>query len=441
LTLDDEVFILSALKKAPSARREFRGSSPTVMVLGVGSFAHSMMRILKEDGTKVVCYLTRPYGHYGASLEGPVYDSAKHPSPVPLIRKHKVGLVVPMSIDWAQKPWAEELLRTGARIFCPTGEGLKLERERDLARVLCERFGIPFPRSYFAGSLKEAKRIVERDPRAYVIKNPLCSPTSPIHTIVCEDVGDTLNWLPRLDFSEGVFLQEYLGRAEAGHFAFVANGEVRSIATNQEYKRAFHGNQGVVAGAPLGGLVQRDLDDQYGLGKALLYPLREWFAETGFSGPVQVTGIYHRKRWHVLEYNVRLGVTSGAIFLRMMKNPVKVLMEVASGKIPRIEWRKGLGFGCSVTLAGYGYPYTKISGPELPVKVTGKINCDLWWNEVRKEGKQLLATGHRIADVVGIGQDKKSAIELAMSNIKKLSSLASYYREDVGQSLWPPGTV
>ena len=60
-----------------------------------------------------------------------------------------------------------------------------------------------------------------------------------------------------INYAEGVFLQEYLGRAEAGHIALVSGGEIHSLVTNQEYKRAFAGNLGVVAGAPLGGLVRK----------------------------------------------------------------------------------------------------------------------------------------------------------------------------------------
>ena len=106
-----------------------------------------------------------------------------------------------------------------------------------------------------------------RDPRPYVIKNPLCSPTSPVHTIVCESAADTERWLERVDYSEGIFLQEYMGRAEAGHIAVVSNGELHSLVTNQECKRAFTGNMGIVAGAPLGGLVENDPDDCYGLAR------------------------------------------------------------------------------------------------------------------------------------------------------------------------------
>ena len=50
---------------------------------------------------------------------------------------------------------------------------------------------------------------------------------------------------------------------------------------------------GIVAGAPMGGLVEADPDDRYGLAAALLHPLKPWFAETGYTGPIQATGIFH----------------------------------------------------------------------------------------------------------------------------------------------------
>src|SRR4030095_10144848 len=102
---------------------------------------------------------------------------------------------------------------------------------------------------------------------------------------------DTLAWLPRLDDTEGIFLQEFLGRREAGHIALVSDGEVVPLVTNQEYKRAFDGNLGIVAGAPLGGLIERDAEDKYGLVRELLMPLRPWFRQVNFHGPVQVTAM------------------------------------------------------------------------------------------------------------------------------------------------------
>jgi phosphoribosylamine-glycine ligase len=102
----------------------------------------------------------------------------------------------------------------------------------------------------------------------------------------------------------------------------------------------------------------------------------------------------------------------------------------------------GLNFGCSLTLAGYGYPFTQVRGPQLPLEVDGEFDCDVWWNEVaRGADGQLLATGQRVADVIALGPTLVEAIAKAYANIRKLRVVGSYYRTDVGQSLWPPGNV
>lgn len=416
-------------------------STPThVMLLGVGAFSHAMMRILKEDGAEVSCYLTRGYGHYGPSLEGEVYPASYFPSPCRFVRDKKVDVLVPMSIDWILQPWSEELRSLNVPIFCAVDEAMRLERERDFARELCEQYGVAFPKAYVARNRLEAEALIKKDQRPYVIKNPLCSPTSPIHTIVCESVEDTLGWLERLDYAEGVFLQEYMGRREAGHIALVSNGEIHSLVTNQEYKRAFDGNMGPVAGAPLGGLAEKDPHDKYGLAQQLLHPLLPWFHATNFHGPVQVTAALREGKWHVLEYNVRMGVTSTQMILRFLKNPLQVVHQTARNQKLDLTFRDDVQFGCNLTLAGYGYPYTAIQGPSLPVTLTAQPTCDVWWNEVAENARgQVVMTGHRIADIVAVSSSLEQAIVVAYENIKKLKCLSSYYRTDVGASLWPPG--
>ena len=412
----------------------------SVMVLGVGSFAHSTAQILKEAGAKVSTCLTRDYGHYPPSLAGPTYRREQFPSPCPLLREKAVDLVVPMSIDWAQAPWARELLGLGVPVFSPIGEGMKIERERDFARRLCHEFKVPFPRAHVARNRLEAEELLAKHPRPFVIKNPLCSPTSPIHTILCESVEDTRSWLKQLDYAEGVFLQEYLGHREVGHIALVSGGQIHSLVTNQEYKRAFAGNMGIIAGAPLGGLVEKDPEDKYGLARELLHPLLPWFRAVNYHGPIQVTAVHHKGKWHVIEYNIRIGVTSGAMILRLLANPLQTLLATGRNQKVRPQFVEERTFGCSVTLAGYGYPYIQIEGPHLPVDVTGEFDCDVWWNEVARDSAgRLMATGHRIADVIGFGAGLEEARGQAYANVRKIRSLGSYYREDIGQSLWPPG--
>src|SRR5262245_41035265 len=100
---------------AKPKRRPPAGKSPraSVMVLGVGSFAHSIGGALAGAGAGVSTYLTRNYGHFPPSLVGPTFSREAHPSPVPLLKQRGVELVIPQSIDWALQPWAEDLLKLG----------------------------------------------------------------------------------------------------------------------------------------------------------------------------------------------------------------------------------------------------------------------------------------------------------------------------------------
>jgi phosphoribosylamine-glycine ligase len=418
-----------------------RGAS-SAMILGVGSFAHSIGQALKSAGANVSTYLTRPYGHFAPTLVGQTFLPTAFPNLVALLKAHGTDVVIPQSIDWAQAPWAKELIQSKPPIFSPIGEAMRIERERDFARKLCTDFKIPFPQAYVASNRLEAEKILAEHPQPFVIKNPLCSPTSPIHTILCETVEDTRAWLKQVNYAEGVFLQEYMGRAEAGHIALISGGEIYSLVTNQEYKYAFNGNQGIIAGAPLGGLVERDPHDKYGLARQLIHPLLPWLRKAKFNGPLQVTACKRGGKWHVIEYNIRIGVTSGPMILRMLTNPVETVLQTAQNKKLNPQFNDSLNFGCSLTLAGYGYPFNQVRGPQFPLDVRGKFDCDVWWNEVAQDAEgKLMATGQRIADVNALAPTLDSALKKAFANIQKIRVLGSYFRTDVGQSLWPPGEV
>ena len=54
----------------------------------------------------------------------------------------------------------------------------------------------------------------------------------------------------------------------------------------------------------------------------------------------------HEEVWHAIKYNVWLGVTTGALLLRMLRNPLKVLGQIVRDEPqPRSGiWIGPLGF-------------------------------------------------------------------------------------------------
>ncbi|HIA57757.1 MAG TPA: phosphoribosylamine--glycine ligase, partial [Candidatus Lambdaproteobacteria bacterium] len=163
-----------------------------VMVLGVGAFAHSVQSILQEDGAETACYLTRPYGHYGPTVVGQTWSFEEYPSPLPLIEKFQPDLIIPHAVAWAEQPWAVDLVQQGWPIFSPVGDAMRIEISRQESSELCRQYGIPVPAFHHVQNRLEARKLMQDDPRPYVLKNPICSPFSPIHAIICESVTDTL---------------------------------------------------------------------------------------------------------------------------------------------------------------------------------------------------------------------------------------------------------
>ena len=72
------------------------------------------------------------------------------------------------------------------------------------------------------------------------------------------------------------------------------------------------------------------------------------------------------------------------MILRMLKQPAEIVLRTTRNEKLSPEFNEGRNFGCSLTLAGYGYPFTQVRGPQLPLEVEGKFDCDVWWNEVAR---------------------------------------------------------
>jgi phosphoribosylamine-glycine ligase len=129
----------------------------------------------------------------------------------------------------------------------------------------------------------------------------------------------------------------------------------------------------------------------------------------------------------------------GPIIMRMLENPLDMLQAIIDPEltfIPQFIPEKKIG--CSVTLAGYGYPFLEVTGPAFPITMTD-TKQDIWLNEVKGNDQQILADGHRLLDVNGYGENLTVAIHNTYDIMNTISCSNSYYRNDIGLSLWPPG--
>ena len=65
------------------------------------------------------------------------------------------------------------------------------------------------------------------------------------------------------------------------------------------------------------------------------------------------------------------------MILRMLKNPLETLSRTTRNEKLDPQFEEALKFGCSLTLAGYGYPFTQVTGPHFPIEVRARFEGDV----------------------------------------------------------------
>ena len=94
-----------------------KSPKPSAMILGVGSFAHSIgqrWRTPARTSRRISPAITAIFRRRSS---GKTFSRDAFPSPVPLLRENKIDVVIPQSIDWAQAAVGERFDRIRRRHF------------------------------------------------------------------------------------------------------------------------------------------------------------------------------------------------------------------------------------------------------------------------------------------------------------------------------------
>ncbi|MCI5073119.1 hypothetical protein MRY82_09305 [bacterium] len=351
--------------------------------------------------------------------------------------KHQINYVYPTSINWRQFVDEAFIKQQKIKVLAVNKQALAIEKDRFFAKTLCNEYKIPFIESYTFDRQSEAVSFIQNNPAAYVIKNRYSSPNSKIKTTVCTSYEQTLAIIKQTDCSDGIFLQKYAGEDEAGHTVFITNGKVYPFCTNQEYKKLYTGNLGETLSTPMGGIVEIDQKDHYGLVEHLIQPLIPWFKKVAYCGPLQVTAIKKNHTWHVLEYNARLGVSSGPMIMLSMNNFFNTFKNIYLGKAFDIEIKPNKKYSSLLHIVSHQYPY-KNSPQYYPIEM--KIYTDgvyFWDNIIEKNRTYYAQKGHGIVNIISSHDHFNLCIEKLYTCAQDIQSYGSFYRTDIGKTLWP----
>ncbi|HEX2267005.1 MAG TPA: phosphoribosylamine--glycine ligase, partial [Actinomycetota bacterium] len=144
---------------------------------------------------------------------------------------------------------ADELELRGLRVFGPVRAAARIEGSKAWARTLCEKYGIPCPRSSEFDEVGPALDFLPEMQAPYVVKADGLAAGKGV--TVAEDRATAERALKASlvdqvfgDAGRRVLVEEYLEGFEVSAMALVDGRTVKPLAFAQDYKRALDGDRG-----------------------------------------------------------------------------------------------------------------------------------------------------------------------------------------------------
>ncbi len=236
-----------------------------------------------------------------------------------------------------------------------------------------------------------------------------------------------------------VVVEEFLEGEEASFIAFTDGKAILPLASSQDHKPAFDGDQGPNTGG-MGAYSPAPVvtDEIYAdVVKTVLEPLVEGMAAEGcpYNGVLYAGLMIKEGEVKVLEFNARFGDPEAQPLLARLKSDlVPVLLACAKEELAGVELEWHDKAAVCVVMASGGYPssYEKglpISGLDDAEKIDDLI---VFHAGTALKDSAIVNSGGRVLGVTGLGDTVASAIDKAYSGVKAIDWPRVHYRTDIG---------
>ena len=338
----------------------------------------------------------------------------------------------------------------GLKIFGPTKEAAQLESSKDFAKRFMARHNIPtagfetFSESTAAHAYidqKGAPIVIKADGLAAGKGVVVAMTVEEAHAAIDDMLSGNKLGVQHNEAGARVVIEDFLDGEEASFIVMVDGKNVLPLASSQDHKRIFDGDQGPNTGG-MGAYSPAPCVTPEVHAKAMreiILPTVRGMAADGipFSGFLYA-GLMIGKDGSVktLEFNCRMGdPETQPILMRMRSDFVKLLEHGINGTLDQVEaeWDRRVALG--VVLAAANYPETPKKGDVIGGLPKGNSFGDTGHvfhaGTADKEG-QVLTNGGRVLCVTALGENIKLAQKAAYEAAAQIAWDGMQFRKDIG---------
>lgn len=414
-----------------------------VLLIGSGGREHALGWALSASPLLDKLYCAPGNGGLASIAACVALDSDDHAAAAAFCRANGIDLVVIGPEAPLTAGLTDHLQGKGIKVFGPSQAAARLEGSKGFAKDLCAEYNIPTAAYARFNDAAAAKAYVQAQGAPIVIKADglAAGKGVTVATTVAQAEAAIEACLGGQSGAAGaeIVIEEMLHGEEASFFALADGENALPLATAQDHKRAYDGDEGPNTGgmgayspAPVmtPDMCRRTMEE-------IILPAMRAMRERGspYQGVLYAGLMVTASGPKLIEFNVRFGDPEAQVLMMRLKSDIlPALLAACDGVLGtfNLRWRDEAAL--TVVMAAKGYPGAYETGSEIGGLEAAAADPDveIFHAGTRRDGGRVIADGGRVLNVTALGKTVREAQSRAYRAIEKIDWPEGFYRRDIG---------
>ena len=412
-----------------------------VLLIGGGGREHALAWAL--SASPLLTRLIAAPGNAGiAELADCVeLDVSDHEAVARFARAEAIDLVVVGPEAPLVAGLADSLAAAGIKTFGPSAAAARLEGSKGFTKDLCRDERIPTAAyAWFDEPDAALAHLASRPAGPVVVKADGLAAGKGVTVCAAPDEAEAA---VRAVFEGGgqasVVIEDFLEGEEASFFALVDGRNILPLATAQDHKRAFDGDEGPNTGgmgayspAPVmtAEMIEATLD-------RIIRPTVAAMARRGtpYVGVLYAGLMITQSGPQLIEYNVRFGDPEAQVLMMRLKSDLlPALSATVDGQLGHFDLRWYDDAALTVVMAAQGYPGSYTSGEPIGGLAEAGASDDvvIFHAGTKSANGAVVSAGGRVLGVTARGPTVAEAQARAYEAVDRIDWPGGFCRRDIG---------
>jgi phosphoribosylamine--glycine ligase len=413
-----------------------------VLLIGSGGREHALAWKLAASPllTKLYCAPGNP--GIAAEADCVALDPTDHASVIAFCRVKAIDLVVVGPEAPLVAGLVDDLEAAGVKAFGPTRAAARLEGSKGFTKDLCREAGIPTADYARFDAAAPAKTYVRERGAPIVVKaDGLAAGKGVVVASTVEEAEAAIDQLFAGSAGAEAVIEDFLEGEEASFFVLSDGVTALPLATAQDHKRVFDGDQGPNTGgmgaySPAPVMTKAMVEETMA---KIIEPTLKAMAAKGcpFKGILYAGLMIGPAGPKLIEYNVRFGDPEcQVLMMRLISDLLPALLAARDGVLKDFDLRWYDEPALTVVLAAKGYPGrietagSVIGG--LDKAAAGDPDVVVFHAGTAKQGEDIVANGGRVLGVTAMAPTIQAAQAKAYAAVDRIDWPGGFCRRDIG---------